>query len=178
MWPNLQFPVDLATFTVEILNGKVHFLCSDTKSISPTFKIFYANLKWNPKPSNRYTINFVSDNYEKRALPENFKLDSTTEDCLFQLLKSAEVTKTAEIDQSLATFLEDGSRILTKPISELCNFSMTLDSFPDSCKMAKVKALFKKDSKTDLSASKVFETVVPDQTKEFNDKTLNGFDDV
>ena len=42
----------------------------------------------------------------------------------------------------------------------------------------KSEVLFKKDSKTDLSASKVFETVVPDQTKEFNDKTLNGFDDV
>ena len=29
MWPNLQFPADLLTFTGEILNGKLHFLCSD-----------------------------------------------------------------------------------------------------------------------------------------------------
>ena len=28
MWPNTQFPVDLVTFTEEILNGKLHFLCS------------------------------------------------------------------------------------------------------------------------------------------------------
>ena len=69
----------------------------------------------------------------------------------------------------------------------------------------KSEVLFKKDSKTDLSASKVFETVVPYQTKEslslnkilyghqyvfeknhptdtclasFNDQTLNDFDDV
>ena len=28
MWPNLQFPVDLVTFTEEILNVKIHFLCS------------------------------------------------------------------------------------------------------------------------------------------------------
>ena len=28
MWPNPQFPVDLVTFTEEILNGKLHFLCS------------------------------------------------------------------------------------------------------------------------------------------------------
>ena len=27
MW-FLQFPADLVTFTVEILNGKLHFLCS------------------------------------------------------------------------------------------------------------------------------------------------------
>ena len=28
MWQNLQFPVDLATFTEEIFNGKLHILCS------------------------------------------------------------------------------------------------------------------------------------------------------
>ena len=28
MRPNPQFPVDLVTFTEEILNGKLHFLCS------------------------------------------------------------------------------------------------------------------------------------------------------
>ena len=28
MWPNPQFPADLATFTEEILSGKLQFLCS------------------------------------------------------------------------------------------------------------------------------------------------------
>ena len=28
MWPNLQFLEGLVTFTLEILNGKSHFLCS------------------------------------------------------------------------------------------------------------------------------------------------------
>ena len=28
MWPNTQFPADLVTFTEEILNGKLYFLCS------------------------------------------------------------------------------------------------------------------------------------------------------
>ena len=28
MWANLQETADLATFTEEILNGKLHFLCS------------------------------------------------------------------------------------------------------------------------------------------------------
>ena len=54
---------------------------------------------------------------------------------------------------------------------------MTLGSFPDACKIAKVKPLFKKGSKTDPSycrpilllplLSKVFERVVLDQIKEF-----------
>ena len=29
MWPNLQKTVDLVTFTEEILNRKLHFLCSE-----------------------------------------------------------------------------------------------------------------------------------------------------
>ena len=31
MLPNPQFPADLVTFTEEILNGKLHFLCSEMK---------------------------------------------------------------------------------------------------------------------------------------------------
>ena len=33
MWPNPDEPADLVTFTEEILNGKLHFLCSETKLI-------------------------------------------------------------------------------------------------------------------------------------------------
>ena len=33
MWPNPQFLADLVTFTGEILNGKLHFLCCDFYSI-------------------------------------------------------------------------------------------------------------------------------------------------
>ena len=126
---------------------------------------------------NRYTNNFVSDYYKKLPLSENFKLDLTTEGYLFKLLKNVEVAKAAEIDQISGKFLKDGARIWANPISELCNVSMTLGSFPDACKIAKVKPLFKKGSKTDPSnyrpisllplLSKVFESVVLDQTKEF-----------
>ena len=73
--------------------------------------------------------------------------------------------------------MKDGARVLAKPISELCNLFMALGSFPDACKIAKVKPLFKKGSKTDPSnyrpisllplLSKVFEKVVLDQTEEF-----------
>ena len=33
MWPNPQFPADLATFTEEILNSKLHFLCSHLQKL-------------------------------------------------------------------------------------------------------------------------------------------------
>ena len=97
-------------------------------------------------------------------------MDSITEGYLFNILKNVEVTKAAGLDQISGKFLKDGARILAKPISELCNLSMTLGSFPDACKIAKVKPLFKKGSKTDPSnyrpisllalLSKVFEKLL------------------
>ena len=41
MWPNPQFPADLVTFTEEILNGKLHLLCSETCKVR--FEDFYEN---------------------------------------------------------------------------------------------------------------------------------------
>ena len=130
-----------------------------------------------PQSPNRDTIKFVSDYYEKLSLSENFKLDSITEGYLFNVLKNVEVTKAAGIDQISGKFLKDGARVLPKPISKLCNLSMALGSFPDACKIAKVKPLFKKGSKTNPSnyrpisllplLSKVFERVVVDKTEEF-----------
>ena len=157
----------------------------DTKSILKTFKSFFSNLAGNllaklPKSPNRCTIKFVSDYYKKLSLFENFKLDSTTEGYHFNILKNVEVTKAARIDQISGKVLKDGAQILGKPISELCNLSRTLGSFPDAFKIAQVKPLFKKGSKTDPSnyrpisllplLSKVFERVVQtevNQTEEF-----------
>ena len=129
------------------------------------------------QPPNWYTINFVSGCYEKLSLSKNFKLDSITEDCLLKLLKNVEVTKAAGINQVSGKFLKDGAWILAKPISELCNRSMILEGFPDTCKMAKVKPIFKKGLKSDpsnyssmsllLLLSEVFKKVALDQAKEF-----------
>ena len=100
-----------------------------------------------------------------------------SEGTLFNVLKNVEVTKAVGTDQISGKFLRDGVRVLAKPIRELCNLSMALESFPNACKIAKVKPLFKMGSKTNQSnyrpisllplLSKVFERVVPDQTEEF-----------
>ena len=37
MWPNPQETADLVTFTEGILNGKLHFLCSDHSSVANPF---------------------------------------------------------------------------------------------------------------------------------------------
>ena len=75
----------------------------------------------------------------------------TTEIDIEKILRGINVCKAAAIDDLLCRFLKDGSRVLSKPISELCNLSIKLGSFPDSCRIAKLKHLFQKLSKTNPS---------------------------
>ena len=80
---------------------------------------------------------------------------------------------------------KDGAQILAKPISELRNLSMTLGSFSDVCKIAKINPQFKKDSKTGPSnyrlisllpfLFKVFEKVDFNQTKKNLNKVLYDY---
>ena len=65
-----------------------------------------------------------------------------------KILSSTSISKAAGIDDLSDRFLKDGSGVLSKPISELFNLFIKLGSFPDSCKIAKLKPLFKKWSKT------------------------------
>ena len=88
------------------------------------------------KAPNQYLINFVSDYFKKLLLCENFKLDPTTEDYLFKLPKNVKVTKTAGIDQISGNVLIDKVPTFAKPTIELCNLSMTLESFPDAYQIA------------------------------------------
>ena len=93
--------------------AEIQMVIFDINSVLRTFKIFYSNLARNllanfPKSPNRYTSNFVADYLKKFGIFENFKLDSTTEDSLLELLKNVEVTKAAEIDQISRKFLKDG----------------------------------------------------------------------
>ena len=94
-----------------------------------------------------------------------------------KILRSTNVRKAAGIDDPSGRFLRDGSRVLSKPVSELCNLSIKLGSFPDSCKVAKLKPLFKKGSKTNPSnyrpisllplISRIIEKLIHEQTSSF-----------
>ena len=62
MWPNPQKTADLVTFTEEVLNGKLHFLCGGEVN-SNIFKKIIAALSSNEtKPNNCdfYVFNFFS----------------------------------------------------------------------------------------------------------------------
>ena len=74
-------------------------------------------------------------------------------------------------------FIKDGAEVLAKPLSQLINISIFSSTFPDLCGIAKLKALYKKGSKTDPKnyrpisllpiLSKTFEKVIHLQTAAF-----------
>ena len=93
-------------------------------------------------------FNSVIQYYKNFIHSDSFHLTYTTETYFEKILKSTDVCKAVGVDELLGCFLRDGSRVSSKPISELCNFSIKLGSFLNSCKTAKLKPLFRKRSKT------------------------------
>ena len=75
---------------------------------------------------------------------------------ILKILKGLKPSKAAGIDNLSCKFLKDGADILARPISQLCNLSIKLNSFPRSCKIAKVKPLLKKAPKLNLKSTVPF----------------------
>ena len=108
------------------------------------------------------------------------QLSETSPEKILSILKGLNPSKAAGIDNLSGKFLKDGAHVLARPISQLCNLSIKLNSFPRSCKIAKVKPLFKKGSKTDPQnycpisllplLSKITEMIFHVQTEEFLSK--------
>ena len=121
----------------------------ETISTLDVFKNYYSTLADNllkklPTPPNRYTFNSVIQYYRHFIQTDAFHLTYITDMDIEKILRSRNIC----IDNFSGRFLKDGSRVLSKPVSELCNLSIKLGSFPDSAKIAKLKPLFKKGFKT------------------------------
>ena len=89
-------------------------------------------------------MNYVRDYYSGIELPG--RLIGFYHVCVSEIMKildNCDTNKAAGIDGLSGIFIKDGAKILSKPIS--------LSSVPESCKVAKLKPLFKKGYKFDIS---------------------------
>ena len=99
---------------------------------------------------------------------------------ILKLLKQLNPAKSAGIDNLTGKFLKEGAPVLASPITDLVNLSISLSLFPDHCKIAKLKPLYKKEAKTKPKnyrpisllplLSKIIERIIHNQTQEFLDK--------
>ena len=120
----------------------------------------------------------------KKAKYEALKLIATKKQAFFKekisesiKIIKIDIPKAAGKDRLSGRFSRDGAKILSRPIFEICNLSISLGVFSDACKVAKLKPIYKKGKKTDpfkyrLSSllpiiSKVIERIVQDQTNKF-----------
>ena len=69
----------------------------------------------------------------------NFEFSDTSPKKISTILKGLNPSKADGIDNMPGQFRKDGTDILARPISQLCNLSIKLNSFARSCKIAKVK---------------------------------------
>ena len=61
------------------------------------------------------------------------------------------LTEAANIDDLLRRFSKDAAVILAKSVTKICTLSIKSVIFPDPCKLAKLKPIFKKGSGMDPS---------------------------
>ena len=166
-------------------NNEIVFNATKNCSI---FKNYFSSLARNLVSNllllpNIFTEFKIAADYDNNAVSKdlNYQLLETSPEKILSFLKDLNPSKAAGIDNLSGKFLKDGAHILARSISQLCNLSIKLNSFPRSCKTDKVKPLFEKGSKTDpqnyrpislhLLLSKIVERIVHDQTEEFLSKS-------
>ena len=124
-------------------------------SIANNFKEFFSNLAQNlieklPTGPNKFDINSVREFYKPLNLKEDpFHFTQLSEKTISDFLKELKTNKATRIDNLSGRFLKDGSKVLATPLAQICNLSIKLSTFPDECKIAKLKPLYKKGKKTD-----------------------------
>ena len=157
-------------------------LTYDTRSISKIFKNFFSHLAKSPliklpNPPDKYNSQSVNRYYSSFMISDDFCLSNTSEENVLKIMTNIECSKAAGVDKLSGRFLKDGANILAKPISTRCNLSISQGVFPNACKVAKLKSIFKEGKKTDPSnyrpisllpsISKNIEGVIHDQTNAF-----------
>ena len=63
-------------------------------------------------------------------LSNYFHLVSVLENSIVTILKATQISKVAGIDNLSGCFLKVGAKVLSKPISDLCDLSITSKKFP------------------------------------------------
>ena len=148
------------------------------------FKKTFSNLVNNleqklPAAANKFGNKSVEDYYNDmfNLNPKKLHFQTIQTRYISDLLKNCDINKAAGIDDLSGRFLKDGADILTMPITQICNLSIKFSHFLKDCKVAKIKLLYKKGTKTDPNnfrpisllpiVSKIIEKVIHDQTMNY-----------
>ena len=74
---------------------------------------------------------------------KKFDLLPTEKEYVLKILRDIDTSKAAGIGRLPGRFLKDAADVLAKPVTDICNHSISLNKFPRAFKLAKVKPIFK-----------------------------------
>ena len=124
------------------------------RTIANIFKKHFANLasdlvKKLPDHTRKFGIPSVREcskgiNFREKKL----QFEKVSSVSILKILKEFKTNKATGVDNLAGRFLKDGSNELCIPTANICNVSIKLASFPDKCKVAKIKPLYRKGLKT------------------------------
>ena len=99
-----------------------------------------------PRAPSQTTKNYYTKTSCK--VSNDFKFSNVSED-VKKILHTLDTSKGAGMDQIPAKFLRDGAEVLALPLGNITNLSIQISIFPEECKIAKLKPMFKKGARTD-----------------------------
>ena len=110
-------------------------LTYDTRSISKIFKSYFSNLAKSlliklPNSPVKYNLQLLIRYYSGFTISDDFCLHNTSEEKVTKIMTNIEWSEVAGVDKLSGRFLKDGANILAKPISALCNLSVSQGVFP------------------------------------------------
>ena len=143
-----------ANIVLDINNEK----CFDNKLVAEHFNNYYINVAANlvrklpiiPKVYDVCSQAFKNYYHDKNIIPKSKKFVPVTENFVLRELLKLNPNKSTGIDNIQAKFLKDGAHELKGVITHIINVSITTNTVPDIFKFAKVKPLFKKNSRLDV----------------------------
>ena len=104
-----------------------------------------------PRAPNEFTSQTTKNYYAKTScnVSNDFEFSNVSEEDVKKILLSSDTSKAAGMDQTPAKFLGNGAEVLALPLGNIINLSIKLSTFPEECKIVKLKPIFKKGARTD-----------------------------
>ena len=132
--------------------------CFDSNKVANYINEFYTSVASTlvnklPSATNKFsTESDVFKNYykSKNVTSESFKVSPVSIDFVYKELLKLKANKSTGLDGIPAKFLKDGATVIKDHVAFIINLSITSNTVPTDMKFARVKPLFKKNSRSDV----------------------------
>ena len=106
-----------------------------------------------PHPKNKFGVKTTEKYYNQiRNECEDFVLHNVNVTTIDKILKSLDISKAFGIDHISVKFLNDGALVIANHLANITNLSITLNTFPSKCKVAKKNLCLEKELRLKLKS--------------------------